>query len=126
MWIKPPSGRHLRPSPREARCKAIQLHPEPAFSMGVTGLRKKSIRQTLTNRPSNRGRDMSILTPQEKSFLDVFLHEATTSPFSGPATKVLHAIGVEYRDISYLAWAYNKEVPQTSFGWGHAAEVAPP
>jgi len=69
---------------------------------------------------------MSILTPQEKSFLDVFLHEATTSPFTGPATEVLHQIGVEYGDISYIAWAYNQEVPRTSFGWGHAAAVAPP
>ena len=69
---------------------------------------------------------MSILTPQEKSFLDVFLHEATTSPFTGPATKALHQIGVEYRDISYIAWAYNQEVPRTSFEWGHSADVAPP
>jgi hypothetical protein len=57
----------------------------------------------------------------------VFLYEATTSPFfNGPATKALHAIGVEYKDISYMAWAYNKEVLRTNFGWGHAAEVAPP
>jgi hypothetical protein len=70
---------------------------------------------------------MAILRPEEKEFLDVFLHEATTSPFfNGPATKALYAIGVEYRDISYLAWAYNHEVPRTSFEWGHAAEVAPP
>jgi hypothetical protein len=69
---------------------------------------------------------MNILTPAEKTFLDVFLHEATTSPFRGPATNALHAIGVEYRDISYLAWAYHHEVPRTSFEWGHSAEVAPP
>jgi hypothetical protein len=69
---------------------------------------------------------MSILTPQEKSFLDVFLHEATTSPFIGPATKVLHQIGVEYSDISYIAWAYNQEVSRNSYGWGHAATVSPP
>jgi len=70
---------------------------------------------------------MAILTPKEREFLDVFLHEATTSPFfKGPATKALHAIGVEYRDLSYLAWAYDQEVPKTSFGWGHAAEIAPP
>jgi|SRR5262249_26681239 len=69
---------------------------------------------------------MVILTSAEKEFLDVFLHEATTSPFfNGPATKALYAIGVEYKDISYLAWAYNLEVPRSSFGWGHAAEVAP-
>jgi hypothetical protein len=70
---------------------------------------------------------MSILTAAEKEFLDVFLHEATASPFfSGPATKALYALGVEYRDISYLAWAYEREVPRTSFEWGHSAEVAPP
>jgi hypothetical protein len=69
---------------------------------------------------------MKILTPLEKSFLDVFLHEATTSPFTGPATKALHAIGVEYGDISYLAWAYEQDVPRTSFELGHTADAAPP
>ena len=70
---------------------------------------------------------MPILTPEEKEFLDVFLHEATTSPFfNGPATKALYAIGVEYRDISFISWAYNQEVPRTSWEWGHAADVAPP
>jgi hypothetical protein len=39
---------------------------------------------------------MTILTPEEKEFLDVFLHEATTTPFfKGPATEALCAIGVE-------------------------------
>jgi hypothetical protein len=70
---------------------------------------------------------MAILTQAEKDFLDVFLHEATTSPFfQGPATKALRAIGVEYRDISYLAWAYEQDVPRTRFEVGHAADVAPP
>jgi hypothetical protein len=70
---------------------------------------------------------MAILTPAEKEFLDVFLHEATTEPFfNGPATKALYGIGVEYSDISYIAWAYNREVPRTSFEWGHSADVAPP
>jgi len=70
---------------------------------------------------------MPILTPQEKEFLDVFLHEATTSPFfNGPATKALYDIGVEYRDISSIAWAYNREVPRRSYEWGHSAEMAPP
>jgi hypothetical protein len=70
---------------------------------------------------------MKILTPEEKEFLDVFLHEATTSPFfNGPATKALYAIGVKYKDISYIAWAYDQDVPRSSFGWGHAAAVAPP
>src|SRR5438132_8928562 len=74
----------------------------------------------------DRGTEMSIITPQEKSFLDVFLHEATTSPFTGPATKALHQIGVEYGDISYIAWAYEQDVPRTSFELGHSADVAPP
>ena len=70
---------------------------------------------------------MTLLTSEEKDFLDVFLHEATTAPFfRGPATKALYGIGVEYTDISWLAWAYNREVPRTSWEWGHAAEVAPP
>jgi len=69
---------------------------------------------------------MAILPPEEKEFLDVFLHEATTSPFTGPATKALHAIGAEYRDVSWLAWAYNREVGGHENGWGHAALVSPP
>jgi hypothetical protein len=69
---------------------------------------------------------MPILTPAEKEFLDVFLHEATTFPFfNGPATKALDAIGVEYRDISHIAWAYNREVPRASSEWGHSADEAP-
>ncbi len=68
---------------------------------------------------------MSILTPAEKAFLDIFLYEATTSPFTGPATKALHEIGIEYEDISFIAWAYEQEVPRTGFAWGHYASVAP-
>lgn len=69
---------------------------------------------------------MTLLTAEEKEFLDVFLHEATTSPFSGPATEALHGIGIEYGDISYIAWAYEQDVPRTSFELGHAADAAPP
>ena len=70
---------------------------------------------------------MKILTSEEQEFLDVFLHEATTSPFfNGPATKALYGIGVEYKDISYIAWAYEKDVPRTSFELGHSVDVAPP
>jgi hypothetical protein len=68
---------------------------------------------------------MRLLTPEENRFLDVFLHEATTSPFSGPATKTLHNGGLEYGDISYIAWAYEQEVPRTGFAVGHAADVVP-
>jgi hypothetical protein len=69
---------------------------------------------------------MRLLTPEEKPFLDVFLHEATTSPFTGPATKALHKTGLEYGDLLYIAWAYEQEVPRTGFVVGHAADVAPP
>jgi hypothetical protein len=69
---------------------------------------------------------MKLLTPEEQAFLDVFLHEATTAPFTGPATTALHSIGVEYGDIPFLAWAYEQQVPRTSFAIGHAADVAPP
>jgi hypothetical protein len=69
---------------------------------------------------------MGLLTREENRFLDVFLHEATTGPFTGPATKALHRIGVEYGDISYIAWAYEHDVPRTGFAVGHAADVAPP
>lgn len=68
---------------------------------------------------------MPLLTTQEKAFLDVFLHEATTPPFTGPATEALHQIRVEYGDLSYLAWAYEQDVPRTGFAVGHAAAVAP-
>jgi hypothetical protein len=69
---------------------------------------------------------MSLLTTAEKEFLDVFLHEATTSPFTGPATDALHKLGVEYGDISYVSWAYEQDVPRTGFAVGHPAEKAPP
>jgi hypothetical protein len=69
---------------------------------------------------------MRLLTPEENRFLDVFLHEATTPPFTGPATVVLHNSGLEYGDISYLAWAYEQDVPRTGFTVGHAADVVPP
>jgi len=67
-----------------------------------------------------------MLTPQEKSFRDVFLHEATTPPFAGPATQALHNIYVEYSDLSYTAWAYEHDVPGTSIELGHSADVALP
>lgn len=69
---------------------------------------------------------MGLLAAEEKRFLDVFLHEATTAPFTGPATKALHEIDVEYGDVSYLAWAYEQDVPRTGFTVGHAADVSPP
>jgi hypothetical protein len=69
---------------------------------------------------------MPLLKPVENRFLEVFLYEATTSPFTGPATMALHKIGVEYGDISHIAWAYEQDVPRTGFAVGHAAATAPP
>jgi hypothetical protein len=69
---------------------------------------------------------MRLLSPEEYRFLDVFLHEATTAPFTGPATEVLHQNGLEYGDVSYIVWAYEQDVPRTGFGVGHAADVVPP
>jgi hypothetical protein len=67
-----------------------------------------------------------LLTPEENRFLDAFLREATTPPFTGPATVVLHSYGLEYGDISYLAWAYEQDVHRTGFSVGHAADMVPP
>jgi hypothetical protein len=69
---------------------------------------------------------MRLLTSKENRFLDVFLHEDTTTPFTGPATKALHKNGLEYGDISYIAWAYEQKVPRTGFTVGHVVDVAPP
>jgi hypothetical protein len=74
---------------------------------------------------SEEDREMRLLKPEEDRFLDVVQHEATTAPFSGPATDALHKTGVEYGDISYIAWAYEQEVPRTSHVVGHAADIAP-
>jgi hypothetical protein len=71
-------------------------------------------------------RKMRLLTPEETRFLDVFLHEATTAPFTGSATKVLHDTGIEYGDISYIAWAYEQDLARTGFAVGHAADAVPP
>jgi hypothetical protein len=79
-----------------------------------------------TGERTKEDRRMSLLTPEEDRFLDVFLHEATTAPFTGAATKVLHKNGLEYGDISYITWAYEQDVPRTGFPVGHAADVVPP
>jgi hypothetical protein len=126
MQTRQRRGLHLRPLPREERCKVISLLQEQGPSTRPIGLRKRFGKQTPTSKQNNEGHDMSLLTPEEKSFLDVFLHEATTAPFTGTATHALHGIGVEYADIPYIAWAYEQDVPRKSFALGHAADVAPP
>ena len=111
---------------REERCKVIRLWQGLEPSMQHTGRRKRSDKRTRTGKRSKKDCKMRLLTPEENRFLDVFLHEATTAPFSGPATNTLHKCGVEYGDISHIAWAYEQEVPRSGFAVGHAADVAPP
>jgi hypothetical protein len=41
-------------------------------------------------------------------------------------TTALHKCDVEYGDISYIAWAYEQDVPRTGFAVGHAAGVPTP
>src|SRR5271165_7024434 len=113
MRTRPRSGPHPRRSRREERCKVIRLWPGQASSMHPTAPSKKSGTPTRTNDRNKEDRKMRLLTPEENRFLDVFLHEATTAPFTGPATKPLHKIGVEYGDISYIAWSYEQDVPGT-------------
>ena len=91
-----------------------------------TGPGKRSCNRMRSDERNKGDHKMRLLTPDENRFLDVFLHEATTAPFTGPATKALHKSGVEYGDISYVAWAYEQEVPRTGFAVGHAAEIVPP
>src|SRR5207253_638284 len=120
------SGPHFKPSRPGEHCKAIRQRPEREFNTRHTGARGKFSRQMQKRKQKTRDRNMSILTPQEKTFLDVFLHEATTSPFTGPATSALHKIGVEYADISYLGWAYEQDIPRTGVELGHWAQTSPP
>jgi len=67
-----------------------------------------------------------ILTPEEKTFLDVFLNEATTEPFGGPATKALHAIGLSYSRILNILAAYERDNSPPAWPVGHRSDVSPP
>ena len=50
-----------------------------------------------------------LLTSHEREFLAVFIHEATTDPFKGPATEELHSRDIYYTDLSKLLAAYYQE-----------------
>jgi hypothetical protein len=50
-----------------------------------------------------------FLRDHERDFLAAFIHEATTDPFKGPATEVLHSRGIYYADITHLMTAYYRE-----------------
>ena len=50
-----------------------------------------------------------LLTDREREFLAVFIREATTDPFHGPATDELHRRDIYYTDLSHLMTAYYQE-----------------
>jgi hypothetical protein len=52
---------------------------------------------------------MMLLTNREREFLAVFIREATTDPFRGPATDELHRHDIYYTDLSNLLAAYYRE-----------------
>jgi hypothetical protein len=53
------------------------------------------------------------LTEHEDTFLAAFIYEATNEPFTGPATRSLHARGVSYTDLYSLMTAYAQLHPGT-------------
>jgi hypothetical protein len=70
---------------------------------------------------------MMLLTAQELNFLTVFIHEATTDPFKGPATEELHRRNIFYNDLSNLMAAYYLEGSGTQEDvGGRPASVPPP
>jgi hypothetical protein len=59
-----------------------------------------------------------VLTDQEREFLAVFIHEATTDPFKGPATEELHRRDIYYTDLPHLLAAYSQESAGDEEGFG--------
>ena len=57
-----------------------------------------------------------LLTKPEQAFLAVFIREATSDPFKGPATEELHRQDTFYTDIPYLVSAFYHELTSHSFG----------
>ena len=70
---------------------------------------------------------MMLLTRQEKEFLTAFIYEATTDPFTGPATDELHRRDIFYNDLSNLMAAYYLEsVGNREDVRGRSSSVSPP
>lgn len=59
-----------------------------------------------------------MLSDHEREFLAVFIHEATTDPFKGPATEELHQRKIYYTDLSHLLAAYYQENGGDQEGFG--------
>src|SRR5437868_2691872 len=66
-----------------------------------------------------------LLKDHERDFLAAFIHEATTDPFRGPATEVLHKRGIYYPDITHLMTAYYRENDSDQQGLGGKAYSTP-
>ncbi len=65
-----------------------------------------------------------LLTDRERAFLAVFINEATTDPFKGPATEELHRRNIYYSDLSHLMTAYYREKAAEQEGGLHP--IPPP
>lgn len=50
-----------------------------------------------------------LLNDDERKFLAEYIREATTDPFKGPLTEVLHRRDIYYTDLSELLAAYYRE-----------------
>src|SRR5438093_9978139 len=59
-----------------------------------------------------------MLIPGEREFFAVFINEATTDPFKGPATEELHRRDIYYTDLHHLLAAYYRESPGDQAGSG--------
>jgi hypothetical protein len=68
-----------------------------------------------------------LLTNREREFLAVFIQEATTDPFKGPATEELHRRDIYYTDLGHLLAAYYRENPrdEESVGGKNVATLPP-
>jgi len=67
-----------------------------------------------------------LLTDREREFLAVFIHEAMTDPFKGPATEELHRRIIYYTDPSHLMTAYYRENAGDQEGFGGRYGPTPP
>ena len=67
-----------------------------------------------------------LLTYPERVFLAVFINEATTDPYKGPATEELHRRNIYYMDLSHLMTAYYWERALDQEGFGGKHQATPP
>ena len=71
-----------------------------------------------TNMRNKGDREMRLHTPEEKPFLDVFLHEATTAPFTGPATSASTRLALSTAISRSWRGLMSKKFPGRASCWG--------